>query len=146
MWSCIIIQPVATGAQKHPHKEKEWRRRVRLLEIFKFVVALYGLEEVWVQLNKHVDRIGHTHPGENLNVFLETLFKAPYYWLFSQQTFLLVTAWQWASMHNTKTLKVKQLNGIQPSFISSFSPVLFLLCQNVHLAAAKQGPGIVHYC
>lgn len=34
-------------------------------------------------------------------------------------------------MHNTRTLKVKQLNGIPPSLILLFTLVLFLMCQNI---------------
>ena len=32
---------------------------------------------------------------------------------------------QWASTHNTRTLRLEQPNGIQPSFTLSFTPVLF---------------------
>jgi len=37
-----------------------------------------------------------------------------------------ITVWEWTCMHNTTTLTPKQLKGIQPSFILSFIPVLFL--------------------
>ncbi len=33
-----------------------------------------------------------------------------------------MTVWQWASMDNTRTLKLKQLNGIQPSFVLLSTP------------------------
>ncbi len=36
---------------------------------------------------------------------------------------LAMTVWQWASMHNTRTLKVKQLNGKQPSLNVLFTTV-----------------------
>ncbi len=43
--------------------------------------------------------------------------------------------WQWqrASMHNTRALKLKQLNGIQPSFILLFTSVIIsaVTCQNI---------------
>lgn len=35
--------------------------------------------------------------------------------------------WQWTNMHNTRTLKLKQQSGIQPSFILLFKLGLFLL-------------------
>lgn len=35
--------------------------------------------------------------------------------------------WQWASMHNTKSLKLNQLHGIKAPFILIFTPVLLLL-------------------
>lgn len=38
-----------------------------------------------------------------------------------------MAAWHWASMHNARTLKLKQLNEIQTSLTSSFAPVLVLL-------------------
>lgn len=38
-----------------------------------------------------------------------------------------MAAWHWASMHKARTLKLKQLNEIQTSLISSFAPVLVLL-------------------
>lgn len=38
-----------------------------------------------------------------------------------------MTAWQWASVNNTRSLAGKQLNGIQPSFILLFTTVPFLL-------------------
>lgn len=44
---------------------------------------------------------------------------------FSQQAFWFATVWQWASVHNISTLKLKQLNGIQPSLILLSTPVLF---------------------
>lgn len=36
-------------------------------------------------------------------------------------------SWQWASTHDTKIQKLKRLNGLHLSFISLFTPVLFLL-------------------
>lgn len=33
--------------------------------------------------------------------------------------------WQWSSMFSTRTLKLKQVNGIQPSLFLLFTPVLF---------------------
>lgn len=38
-----------------------------------------------------------------------------------------MTVRPWASVHNTRTLKLKQLNGTQPTLILLFTPVFFLL-------------------
>ncbi len=49
-----------------------------------------------------------------------------------------MTVWQWASLHNTRTLKPKQLNGIWPSLISLFTLVLFPLW-HVKMPSLKKG-------
>lgn len=40
--------------------------------------------------------------------------------------------------HNTWTLKVKQINGIQPLFILLFTPVIFLQCDMFKMSSAKK--------
>lgn len=59
-----------------------------------------------------------------------------------------MTVWQWQSTLNTRTLKLKRLNGIQSSLILLFTPVLFwrqhVLCKNqIYTKALKWKAAIV---
>ncbi len=45
-----------------------------------------------------------------------------------------MTAWQWASIHKTSTLQLKQLNAMHPSWIVLFTP---LTCQHIFIGKKK---------
>ncbi len=92
-------------------------------------------------MTKHTNNTVHAHARWAMDILTRCSRKNTGVTNNSNDSFILFEcpskSWQRASEHNARTLTLKQLNGIQPSFVLLFTPVLLLLW-HVKISSVKK--------